>query len=286
MKYINIIIEVTALTMLLLCASCANKKVIITGPAGTEIYSPAGELVATIGTSETVSHKINDGDSYILKARIPNSDVIVPFALDYKKGHRVRNAIFMATGLGMYLPQAWFGFADELSFPGEFNMSFDKRIYLPRQLNVPSPSFNRSIQSNDVTPIPQETTKTLKSNRASSSIKTLGNIADKVKGDYKCSGSLLQGQEIIESYPEITVRISKISNNMVGVNVIENNDIKFFAKDEKYDISKSKSGGYELIHTSIPSALIIITKSGEITYFHPAVEIDGEKFQLKLKSRK
>lgn len=284
MKHINIIVALIAFTLLLLCSSCANKKVIIAGPVGTEIYSPTGNLVATIGTSEKVSHKINSGDSYILKAKIPNSDVIVPFALDYKKGHRTRNAIFMVTGLGIYLPQAWFGFGDEMSFPGEYNITFDKRINLPRHLNIPTPAFNQSVQPNNDSRMSHETTKTLKNNSTSSSVKTLSNIADKVKGDYKCSGSLVQGQEIIESYPEIIVRISKISNNMVGVNVIENNNIKFFAEDEKYNISRSKSGVYELIHTSIPAAKIIITKNGKITYSHPEVFIDDENFQLKLKS--
>ena len=285
-------------TITITLSGCANHKVMICGPAGTQIYRPANilehgdKLIATIGSSGTIKYDISSGDSYLLKAKIPSSDIIIPFALDYKKGHRTRNFILMVSGGFYLLPWSWWGCGDEYLFPGSANMNFEKKIYLPHSVNVPAPVFDEyvpPVSEKADTPASSSNHKIRKKEKAqttSISSKKLNIPAARVAGQYRCSGSLSQGGQEIESYPELTIKIERAGNctDAVTVNVLDADGTSFFAENEKYSVVKEKDGSYTLVHESIPTAKITLDRSKRITFVHPAVTIEGDVYSLSLRS--
>lgn len=85
---------VLLMTGLLFMTSCYNQKFIVHGEPGTVITSMNGtKTLATIDQSGMAMIKFDSNvriSGYIafLQAKSPNSDVYVPFALDYKDRNR------------------------------------------------------------------------------------------------------------------------------------------------------------------------------------------------------
>lgn len=113
------------------------------------------------------------------------------------------------------------------------------------------------------------------------SIKSLTDNAKQISGDYYGVGILSQNKEIIEKYSKISIVMSRIDRNNVGVNVYENGEIPFFNDFTTYKISKTDNG-FLLTNIEIPSATIKIIEGKSMEYVHPKVGIDDGIYQLTI----
>ena len=117
------------------------------------------------------------------------------------------------------------------------------------------------------------------------STKKLSNNADKVSGTYVGTGILKHDGVAMESYSNISVTIEKVSNNIVGVNVVEENGDRFFAHDLEYDIINNRDGSYTLVSKKTKDAKISIVLNS-MDYIHPKVNIEGDIYQLHINASK
>ncbi|MGN0033386.1 MAG: hypothetical protein ACI358_06390 [Candidatus Limimorpha sp.] len=85
MKRLYLILSVMFLFSFM--SSCKiSQNVVINGTPGTEIYSPSMERIATVQSDGTTTVKIHGDEFYsYLMSHEPNSQLFVPFALDYKR---------------------------------------------------------------------------------------------------------------------------------------------------------------------------------------------------------
>lgn len=157
------------------------------------------------------------------------------------------------------------------------NQSFMSRNSAPGSIGVSSASDGAS-----------ESATVSRSNRtlaSSTSKKTLKDNAKKIEGTYIGSGSLMQGQEIIEDYSDIKVTLKRKSDDVVLVNVIESGS-NFFTSDGEYTIHKRNDGKYTLMLKGIRNATIEINTNNNLIYLHPRVNIDGTIYTLSIKAVK
>lgn len=120
---------------------------------------------------------------------------------------------------------------------------------------------------------------------SSKSKKSLKNFGRTVSGTYEGEGMLHHGNEFIESYEKIKIEITRIDNNNVQVNVIENGT-PFFNSVSTYSVKKDKQNSYILTLQGNSSATIKIDSKGKLTYYHPMVNIDGDNYILKVSGKK
>lgn len=114
------------------------------------------------------------------------------------------------------------------------------------------------------------------------STKSFKNHGSNVEGLYVGTGTLTLGNEVIETYDDIIVKITRIDNSSVEVIVTESNGDNFFSESSVYNITKSKNNTYTLTHEDISKATITIDKNNKAIYFHPRVNIDNEIYTLKI----
>ena len=105
-----------------------------------------------------------------------------------------------------------------------------------------------------------------------------------MSGTYLGNGTLLYNGSTIESYSSIEVVIDRKSKNTVNVRVIENGE-SFFASDLEYPV-KRVDDGYELKLTGISNAVISIDNNGNLSFYHPKVNIDGVLYTLNINAKK
>lgn len=117
--------------------------------------------------------------------------------------------------------------------------------------------------------------------KTSAARKLHSDLGKKVEGTYIGSGQLLYGKNVEEYYKEVVLLIESIGKNRVKVRVIES-DEDFFAAPIEYMVEKDKSGGWILKIEDIPSATILIDKSGKARFEHKSVNIDNEIYSLSL----
>jgi len=117
------------------------------------------------------------------------------------------------------------------------------------------------------------------------STKTLRDYGQQVEGDYIGEGSLTRGGNIIETYKNIKVTLTRRGNEVVAVIVTENNGNNFFEAPSEYSVTKLSTGGYKLVNKEISSATITIDKNGQLVYNHPKVNIDGDVYTLKITAK-
>lgn len=118
--------------------------------------------------------------------------------------------------------------------------------------------------------------------KTSKSTRNIRNYGKILMGTYIGSGELLQGEAVIESYNNMLVRLKRVDNKTVTVEVIDHEGAPFFSSVSNYSIRKNNNGTYELTLKGIPSAKIKIDKNKKLTYVHPKVSIDDEIYTLKI----
>ena len=86
-------------------SSCTvTQKITVVGRPGTTIYDPNDKILGTIENTGKTTLEISRNDGYyaFLQAQTPGSNILVPFALDYKDCHRQLAQDFV-TGTGFTL---------------------------------------------------------------------------------------------------------------------------------------------------------------------------------------
>lgn len=129
------------------------------------------------------------------------------------------------------------------------------------------------------------TSSTAARKKSSVSRRTLNDNAKLVSGTYSGTGYLAQKDKIIEKYSNVKVVVSRIDNNTVNVDVIENGE-SYFSTKSKYQVKKKGKNTYVLSLNGIPDAFIKIDNAGHLTYIHPRVNIDGEIYTLNITATK
>lgn len=114
---------------------------------------------------------------------------------------------------------------------------------------------------------------------------TQNDYAKFVSGTYSGSGYLTQKGKIIEEYSAMNVVVIRIDKQTVNVDVIENGE-SYFSTKTRYQVSKKGKNTYILSLDKISDAFITIDNSGNLTYIHPNVNIDGEIYTLNITANK
>ncbi len=110
------------MALILMMTSCWNQKFYVVGEPGTVITSMNGsKTLAIIDQNGMAEIKMNyydreAGYQAFLQAKSPNSDVLVPFALDYKNKNRSTPNSFLAI-----TPFLHFFFADQTGTDWDYN---------------------------------------------------------------------------------------------------------------------------------------------------------------------
>lgn len=140
----------------------------------------------------------------------------------------------------------------------------------------------RAVSSSASTKHPSESSVSIR--KTSSSKRIINDLGKAVSGIYKGTGMLIQDENTIEKYNNIRIEITRIDRNHVYVNVIENGE-SFFSSESEYSIKTSEKG-YTLTLKDIPSAIIVIDTKGQVAYYHPKVNIEGEIYTLEISANK
>ena len=114
------------------------------------------------------------------------------------------------------------------------------------------------------------------------STKSFKNHAATVQGSYIGTGTLTLNGQVIESYKDIKVKITRTDDNSVDVIVTESNGVDFFNEPATYTITKDTNGNFTLTHDDIAKATIKIDRNKKAIYLHPRVNIDGDIYTLKI----
>lgn len=161
-------------------------------------------------------------------------------------------------------------------------------IFLP----IKDTGYNKTLQNDSnkylETPTSEESSNSspaVTRRKSSMSRHSLTNNAKLVSGTYSGTGYLAQKDKIIEKYSNVKVVVSRIDNNTVNVDVIENGE-SYFSTKSKYQVKKKGKNTYVLSLNGIPDAFIKIDNAGHLTYIHPRVNIDGEIYTLNITATK
>lgn len=316
-------------------ASCSStKKITVYGTPGTELYGPTNwtkddsntntvmtssgfySKVGAIGPSGKTKVALN-GDAYIafLLAKEPNSDMVVPFGLNYSNKNGISNACLLtmvlstaALGVSFAMPESslslpllitgvlgtgvwpWW-VALEITQP-EDRLKYlkDQRI-IPQQFtkpifNTPQKTLSNNLAQEIRSPrneIGEKSAKTI----GEKSKRSLNKLSSKVEGHYMCSGNLADSSgDIAEKYSTASIILESISPDEVLVDVLDDNGESFFLSKNEYKVVKDKANNYILTHSRFKEAVIKINKNGNLTYIHPDVNIDGDIYKLRLTGTK
>lgn len=310
----------------MLCfTSCwTSTKFTVYGEPGTQIMTPSKDTLATISNTGKVKIANDDGVYYaFLLSHKPGTEEYIPFALDYKKKSYPGAAVVEYGGWmvaivggslildGLIVSKV----SDEDATPffiggaaagivgsgiGMLGKSRNDQTNHEHRYKYNSvQNTNQDIQFTKPVfelykpeiPVKQDvkvetTSKANKTLSSSSSTKTLKDNAAKIEGTYIGEGTLKQGNEIIETYNNISISIKKKSKDTVLVNVIESDGSKFFTTDGEYNIKKQSNGKYLLSLKGINNATIEIDTNKKLIYIHPRVNIDGEIYKLNINAKK
>lgn len=308
-------------------SSCKmSQNFVINGTPGTEIYSPSMEKIATVQSDGKTTVKIH-GDEYYsyLMSHEPNSQLFVPFALDYERknhpGARISKlfafplvlyggAAFIGgtfltiygEGSGLLLAGLGAGFSalglasfrDDLPYMYQYKYSRYQRTNEDFKF---APIVDNGIKKSDCNSANREDSsdgikQDKKGNASITDVNSSSTAARRksidfaqvVSGTYLGSGTLSYNGSTIESYSSIEVVIDRKTKNTVNVKVIESGE-SFFASDLEYPV-KRVDDGYELKLIGISNAVISIDNNGNLSFYHPKVNIDGVLYTLNINAKK
>lgn len=317
---------VAVLMVVIFLTSCKTTTVFVSGTPDTEIYTPSYKHIGTIGADGKVKIEMTNEKYYaFLLSKNTDSDLLIPFALDYEKrntagahiGAGVGLELFVGGGIAM-LAGAILTAIDEASpfivLGGLAGMLSGAAIMLPCMNMLDTPSYqyqykyieqqktNSDINFtkavfNEPVKIRTQNKKQLASsndkiegsfiNNRKSSQKSSGSLDNTmlIEKEYVGNGELLHNNSVIESYSNIRVIIKRINKNEVQVNVVESNGNEYFNGSAIYTVSKDSNGSFKLTHSTIPSATISIDNNGNLNYVRPRVSIEGYIYKLKISAK-
>ena len=317
-KYFKLLFVVGILASLFSCTT--SQTITISGTPGTDIYTLDKKKLATIDHTGNTKIKFpSDGYYGLLLTYNKAHDKFIPFALDYKRHdywwRRLKGLPIMLAGISTVIgggikenwPLVIIGGLAEIYglsslYTEDFRMEIIQQRYRFAYLNNHSSNDDLSVtpledngykkslsNTEEIVPlIDSQSTSSRKIktvSNSSKSKKSLKNFGRTVSGTYEGEGTLHHGNEFIESYEKIKIEITRIDNNNVQVNVIEDGT-PFFNSVSTYSVKKDKQNSYILTLQGNSSATIKIDSKGKLTYYHPKVNIDGDNYILKVSGKK
>ena len=93
--------------LIMILSSCnIAQKIVIIGNPGTKIYDTNEKYLTTINNTGTASIKLDRKEEYhyYLQAKVPQSNILVPFALDYINHNRPDENAGPLLALSYFLP--------------------------------------------------------------------------------------------------------------------------------------------------------------------------------------
>jgi len=179
----------------------------------------------------------------------------------------------------------------------DYNFGYEKRQVFTKQplstkLIHPNPSKENLSHSQTVKSDRKKATSgtanqqngTTKVN-ASKAKKLKTDISSKIVGRYSGTGKLIAENQIVDSYSNIVVQITRVDRNHVNLIILESGD-DFFESPLLFTVEKNRKGGFTLSMDNLDDVSVIITKDGKITLNHPQVLIDEDLFKLTISARK
>lgn len=286
----------------MLAACSSSQQVTVTGIPGTEIYNNRTEFqhLGTIGVDGKAYLKLpkTEYDAFLFY-HPEGSNAYIPFAVDYYYNNQnwkhwtavlsIPTGIFIAPAFlsamnsGIQLDykfkyQSFQNTNQDLTFTDYVNSGFKREIggssktYFPDANDTP-------VSRNDVSASSKAKSRTSKAN------KTLNDYGRQLGGTYIGTGKLIFKDEVIESYKNMKVVLTRVDKNNVMVQVFEGSGESFFSAGNKYGIKKGRDG-FSLTLQGIPSAVITVNGKGSLAYCHPKVNIDGEIYTLEISASK
>ena len=100
----KLLYRITVIMVVVLFASCSTtEKFYVSGTPNTKIYTPAHKHVGTIGSNGTAKIELSSDHYYaFLLSKGAESDIYIPFALDYKHKSRAGAQFLKWTGLPIF----------------------------------------------------------------------------------------------------------------------------------------------------------------------------------------
>jgi len=308
--------------------SCKTSETItVRATPGTKIYSPDNIEAPKGEVPQSGKLKIKlpmKGYYGYLIAQNPQSNLMVPFGLDYKHTHQTSNTVISALGplggsiaitagallvndaptesvgaiaAGGALMAAGIIASKSIVFsgiPSDYEFSYMKNQTAIQDLQLATTvSVKDPVKNVPTAPIAKPIRKKASSivvneSQAPTQTKakrTLADAANLVSGAYTGSGKLLQGKSEIERYDDIRVVITKAAKNQVHVQVVESGE-DFFETPMEYTAEKQKDGSFILSLKEIPTVRIAISSTGKLTFLHDKVGIDGDTYTLSINAQR
>jgi len=299
-KLIKLFSVLCVVVMLTSCSS--SQKVTVTGIPGTEIYNYRTQYqhLGTIGADGKAYLKLSkkEYDAFLFY-HPKGSNAYIPFAVDYcynnQSWKRWLLALSIPTGIFVvptYSMMNNSGIQFEYSFKYLSYQNTNQDLTFTNYVNS---GFKREIGGSNKTYFPDATDMPVSHNdvpasskaksRTSKANKTLKDFGRQLKGTYIGTGKLIFKDEVIESYRNMKVVLTRVDKNNVMVQVLEGNGESFFSSGNKYGVKKGRDG-FSLTLQGIPSAVITIDGKGNLVYCHPKVNIDGEIYTLEISASK
>lgn len=106
-----------------------------------------------------------------------------------------------------------------------------------------------------------------------------------VSGRYSGTGFLESHSGVRESLGKIAIVITPKSDDIVLAEIFEDNE-PFFDSKEFFNVTPNSDGSFTLTHTKVPSVKFLISKSGDVDYRHPSVNIDDSIHTLSIAGKR
>lgn len=182
----------------------SKQKIVVSGAPGTEIYHPKDmSMLGEIGADGSAKINISRNGYYpYLLSRKSNDDKVIPFGIDFKYKNQVPRSLLLG------IPTLCWYYIIDLSYTNsdQFNFGFlyNKEQVINNRQNMPyaNSGIRREVKKAFSTSSSLLKTKTSSEN----SILLQNDYGRRIEGEYKGTGKLQQGSNIIESYSNLKIR--------------------------------------------------------------------------------
>lgn len=297
----NNILYVLALSVLMLLLSACSPKVTVYGQPGTEIYSQ-DKFLGVIKQDGKVKVKLDNRYIGILESRRPGTFYNVPFGVNTKNSKHTWSRLFEWT-LGGPTTIFFYPIGRECSEDTrDKNYAYLKNQQTNDDIVFVQPQFEYVQSEQPQENIPREATQTSRlrpaasasQNEATDSQRVNRNLNDntsRISGTYSGNGTISLRNDVLENLNDIQVKIRRVNAEEVEVEIIEANGSSFFGAPVPYKLKSvagrnSRNSDIVLEHKTIPSATITISRSGNLVYKNPRLEIDNVIYLFKIEASK
>lgn len=292
-SYLNIFM---AFVLCFAFAGCTTwQKFTITGEPNTLIALPDKTPIGTISPTGQLPIKICDQNYYaFLLSKAPDSDVYVPFLLDYKHSSKAAAGTMVVTGF--VIPPIGLGYSTYAISRMEQIAYYMQYKYLPSETNSSMTFVKPDIKyvsgkkgrNKGVDRQVGKTDEVKSGKKGQSAQRTNRKIKDNaatVEGEYTASGSITYKDDLIESLDDVTIVLTRTSSNTVEMNIIEADGNYLYKNSIVYTVKAKRKGQYELT-TELFGFKINIDANGAISYSSLVGGVDGTTYTIELKGKR